>query len=538
MALPTYDPTNVGNQPGDGPLRAGGGPPTSPILSARDLPSTKSKAAQQQDGPLEMARDLWAGPERVREQGPKYLPKAPGETAEAYRERLERSVYFNMFGAAVEGLVGFVFRKDPELGDDVPTVIADQWENLDLAGTHGDVFLRDLLQDAMIAGHAAILVDYPATDGQQTREDEMLGGIRPYWVPIKKDHILSWRETVVQGTTVLQQVVIKDCRMVPDGQYGEKEQTQYRVFVRDPDGIVRWRVEEVTKDNRVLVVSEGVCANQVEIPIAEVVTSGREGRFCSKPTLADVAYLNIAHYQQWSDYATSIHKTCVPIFTAVGFGEQNGPLVLGPNTSLVSTNANAKAAYVSHDGASLASCKQALDDLVRAIADMSLSMLASEKRAAETARAKEIDKGATDSKLAVTARGLQDGAERALGFHARYLKLDDGGSIEINREYTDQTMPPELLTAYVGAIANAGLPTRILTEAMQAGGLISEDVNLDELDAEIEANAAAKAQQAMLDAQAVAEASPNAAPNAPPKPRKLTITRGADGKASGIEEAA
>lgn len=536
MALPTYDPTNVGNAPGNGPLRAGGTSPSSPVLSPADLPSTKSKAAAKQEAALEIARDLWEGPEKVRDQGPKYLPKAPGEEPAAYSERLTRSVFFNMFAAAIEGLVGFVFRKDPELGDDVPPVIAEtHWENIDLAGTHGDVFLRDLLQDAMIAGHAAILVDYPATNGQQTREDEMLGGIRPYWVPIKKDQILSWRETVVNGQTVLQQVVLKDCRMVPDGTYGEKEQTQYRVFVRE-DGVVRWRVEEVTKQNQVLVIDEGVCANQTEIPIAEIVTSGREGRFCSKPTLADVMYLNIAHYQQWSDYATSIHKTCVPIFTAVGFGESNGPIVLGPNTSLVSNNPNAKAEYVSHDGASLASCKQALDDLVRAIADMSLSMLASEKRAAETAKAKTIDKGATDSKLAVTARGMQDGAERALGFHAKYMKLDDGGSIEVNREYTDMTMDPALLTAYVGAIQNAGLPTRILTEAMQEGGLISEDVDLDELDAEMEANAAAKQEQAMQAMQAVGTDSPN--PSAPPKPRRLTISRGPDGKATGIEEAA
>ena len=103
MALPTYDPTNVGNAPGDGPLRAGGGSPTSPVLSARDLPSTKSKAASKQEPALELVRDLWGGHERVHEAGPKYLPKAPGEEAGAYNERLNRSVFFNMFGTAIEG---------------------------------------------------------------------------------------------------------------------------------------------------------------------------------------------------------------------------------------------------------------------------------------------------------------------------------------------------------------------------------------------------------------------------------------------------
>ena len=31
-----------------------------------------------------------------------------------------------------------------------------------------------------------------------------------------------------------------------------------------------------------------------------------------------MAYLNIAHYQQWSDYATSIHMSNVPFLAAYG----------------------------------------------------------------------------------------------------------------------------------------------------------------------------------------------------------------------------
>lgn len=502
MTAPAY--TQGGNRPGDGPLRDNGVGGTMAAATG-NLPSTMSKAASAQRPALELVRDLWSGPERIRDAGPAYLPQAPGEDPSNYRTRLARSVFFNFFATAIEGLVGFVFMKTPVLGDDVPAAIVPHWENIDLAGTHGDVFARDLLQDAMIAGHAAILVDYPDTGGVMlSLGEEQAMGVRPYWVPVKKDNILSWRESIVNGHTVLDQVVLRECRMVPDGLYGEKEQTVYRVLYRENDA-AKWRLEMVTARNTVVVLAEGVYANQVELPIVEVVTSGREGRFCSKPTLADVAYLNIAHYQQWSDYATSIHKTCVPLLVIAG-ASADGPIVVGPNSALTFTNPQASATYVSHDGASLASCAAALQSLKDAMADMSLAMLASEKRSAETAKAKQIDKGATDSKLSVTARGLQDALERALSFHARYMKLPDGGSIEVNREYTDMSMSPQLLTAYVGAITNAGLPVRVLTQAMQEGGLISPDENLDALDAEIEANAAAAADQARMDAQAAADA--------------------------------
>ena len=94
-------------------------------------------------------------------------------------------------------------------------------------------------------------------------------------------------------------------------------------------------------------------------------------------------------------------------------------------------------------------------------------------------------------------RGLQDGLERALDFHARYLGLDEGGSVIVNRDFENMTMRPEMLTAYVGAVANAGLPPRILLEAMQQGGLIGPDEDLDVLEVEMSANA-----QAAMDAKA------------------------------------
>jgi hypothetical protein len=72
-----------------------------------------------------------------------------------------------------------------------------------------------------------------------------------------------------------------------------------------------------------------------------------------------------------------------------------------------------------------------------------------------------------------------------------------------------------MLTAYVGAVSNAGLPVRVLTEAMQLGGLITEDVDLDSLDAEMMANAAAIQEQQRLDRQMQLDAKAKAPPATP-----------------------
>lgn len=486
------DPTDVGNAPGAGPLRAGGvSYPATPGASD-DLPSTKSVAAQKQESALSVVRDLWGGTEAVRDAATVYLPKASGEEPNDYRNRLARSVFHNFFRRTVEGLCGLVFRKDPALGEDVPPQIAGtedepgHWENIDLAGTHGAVFAHQLMIDAETAGHAAILVEYPKTpEGVRlTLADE--APLRPYWVPIKKDDIISWRTTVENGRTILTQLVVRECSYEPVGRFSEAKAERFRVFYRDETG-VHWQLLAITPSKDVVTIDEGSYPTQDEIPVAEVVTSGSMSMFESAPPLLDLAYLNIAHYQMWSDYNWSIHKTCVPFIFGAGIPEArdiNGhplPLEVGANTAIVSADANASLQYVAHSGESLSSVKGALDDLKSDIGALGLAMLAPQTRQAETAEAKRLDKSTSDSALAVTARGLQDGLERALGFHAKYLGLDDGGSVEVNRDYEGLLMDAPVMQAYA-QLVQAGFPSMPVLKALQQGGRIADDENLEELE--------------------------------------------------------
>ena len=472
------DPQDAGNKPGDGPLRPGG-QGASTATAEKDRPDTLSSAAKRQQGALSIVRDLWGGTDAVRARTTTYLPKAPGEDTRVYANRLARSVFHNFFRRNVEGLTGLVFRKDPVLSDDVPQQIRDHWENIDMAGTHGDVFARQQLQDALAAGHNAILVEFPKTDGKQTAADEDKGPIRPYWVPIHKDNLLSWRTTVEDGATKLTQLVVKEVTTVPDGDFGESEQTRYRVFYRDA-GVVGFRLLEVTKERTVVEHAAGTYPTQNEIPVAEVVTSGHVGLFESDPPLISLAHLNIAHYQQWSDYADTLHKIVPFLFTAgvVLETETGEPLVVGPNSSIASPDPNAKAEYVAHSGGGISDQKESLEELKADMGALGLSMI--QKRVGEKVEAKRMDREVTDSALAVTARGLQDAVERCFGFHARYLKLPDGGSIQVNRDYEALLMEAPVMQAFA-QLVKVGFPEMAVLKALQKGGRIAEDEDLEAL---------------------------------------------------------
>lgn len=502
--MSSTDPENVNNAPGDGPLRAGGKSFASYDLRPVDLPSTMTPTIESQQQSLQIVRDLWGGTQTVRERGQQYLPREPGEDAANYSVRLRRSVFFNVFRHTVEGLAGFIFRKDPVLGTDVPEIIAEHWENIDNAGMHGDVFARSLLTDAMVSGHAGILVEYPDTGMMPlSLADEQALGLRPYWVAIKKDDIVSTRMVCHNGLEHLVQMVLRESYFVPDGAYGEKAQTRYRVLYHDLEtGEVGWRLEGLTENGKGLIVYDhGLFTNQEQIPLAEVPTPGRLGAWNSRPQFLDLAYLNIAHYQQWSDYATCIHKTNVPILVTSGV-EVDGGLVVGPNTGLNFSAPDAKAYYVAHDGHALASSKASLDDLKNDMAALGLAALANSKRIAETATAKEIDKSASDASLAVTARGVQDAIEQALHFHARYLKLPDGGSVQVNREFGSTRIGAADVMAWAALSDKLGVPLMTVLSALRTGGWIPDDANLEEIAMESMAN-----MQSMADHAAATTAS-------------------------------
>jgi hypothetical protein len=65
----------------------------------------------------------------------------------------------------------------------------------------------------------------------------------------------------------------------------------------------------------------------------------------------------------------------------------------------------------------------------------------------------------------VTARAVQDGAERALYFTAKYLGKDSGGSLEFNTEFDDLTMDAPTMTAWANLATSLQLPAKVVLEA-------------------------------------------------------------------------
>lgn len=394
----------------------------------------------------EMFSDILAGTLTLRAKRSKYLPQFPAETQADYQFRADTATSFNLTAKTVEVMAGLVFKEPIKLLSDVYDPIAELWENIDNAGTHGDVFARKAFE-ATFDGYAAILVDSPET-AAATRGQAQRLGLRPYWTLYKADQIINWQHRInpISRRKELALIVFREVTNEATGEYITEQVVRYRVFrLMDgtADGIYRpalvmfqlWREIEDNKQIKYVLEQERTIPGLTEIPVAVL------GQLGGVPPLMDLSLKNLEMFQTYSDYKTLIHKTCVPIAVAKGL-ETGGDntVVISPST-LVQTSPDGDFGFSEVSGSSLAVIRQAIQDNRDDIALLGLSLLADKTARVDlTATEALLNSIGETAALRVMARNLQDGLELALGHTAEFMTQPrtTGGSIELGTAWNIQ----------------------------------------------------------------------------------------------------
>jgi len=449
--------------------------------------------------------DTCAGTPVLRKNGIAYLPKEPAEQTDPYNYRLNRAIFFNAVDLTLAGLVGMVFRNDPKLADNVPEVIRGreaegeaaavegEWENIDNAGTHGVVFIKDVFNNAVRDGHAAILVDMPpALEPGSTLADEMQAGRRPYWVSYCADQIINWRTSVIDGQTKLTLVVFKECSTEPDGEYGEQKVTRYRVL--RPGS---WELyKEVKGENLQLSIipdpdNPGGSTSLDEIPVA-IVYSRRSGILESQPPLIDLAYTNLAHYQKYSDFSIYLHISSRPLLWFRGRDPNKKVETIGAYT-FFDVGENGTVEFAETTGAALGGAAEDLKSIEERMSIMGLSLLVKRTGSQLTATEERGDQIEESSDLATWARSLKDAIELALRFHVQYRTptATTGGNIEVGAALDAQEITPEEMSAWSNAVAVGQFTVETMWKVFEAGGKLPDD-----FDPKVEKDALEKEAQA------------------------------------------
>ncbi len=210
----------------------------------------------------------------------------------------------------------------------------------------------------------------------------------------------------------------------------------------------------------------------------------KRGFMQSRPPLAQLAFLNIEHWQSRSDQQTILHVARVPIL----FGRKLGdaPITVGAANAIVSDDDNADLKYVEHTGKAIEAGRtdlRDLEDLMRQIGAELLVVKPGRQTVAQTV----ADNEAGTCALQRIVGDLTDAANLALQYAAEWINEKDGGTITIFRDFGAATLAEASASLLMDMnIANA-LSNETLFNEMQRRGLIDVELNWADEQARISA---------------------------------------------------
>jgi hypothetical protein len=103
----------------------------------------------------------------MRKAASQMLPQFPAEHDDVYTARVAEATSDGDYKDTLDGLVGMVFAKPVTIGKNVPAQIVDNFENIDLKGTHFNVFNQRLFRRGVHYG-----ASYALTDMQRRQKDQ------------------------------------------------------------------------------------------------------------------------------------------------------------------------------------------------------------------------------------------------------------------------------------------------------------------------------------------------------------------------------
>ena len=189
------------------------------------------------DAQRDRCADVLEGLDRLLEKAGTYNPKLSRETIANYQIRLSLAKLTNLLAGAVRASEGLLVAKPPELVDGVSPRTATLWQDIDGWGVGGVVWLREVIRRMETEGAVIAVASSPVRAGTTvTRADEQQLQLRPYAVLYRVGDVMSARFTRIGGRRVLEQLVLRERIEEPDGAFGMKTVTQYRVMKRGAPG--------------------------------------------------------------------------------------------------------------------------------------------------------------------------------------------------------------------------------------------------------------------------------------------------------------
>ena len=448
---------------------------------------TQHKDYQRMLPKWQRCRDCVSGQDAIHDAGETYLPRLTDQSDDDYKAYKNRAQFYNCFWRTVAALSGMMFRKNPIVK--CSENIAEMLNDVNLSNITFDVFAYQIAIEIMTTGRVGVLIDYPnqQVQGMTLAEASRLN-LRPTMQQYRAETIINWRTARINNVNKLVLLVLTEDLVTIEGDgFVEKYETVYRVLDLVDDSKYRVRLFRVNdkKENEQIGDDLYPMMNGKNIDFIPFIFIGIDDTTppVDEPPLIDLADVNIAHYRLDADHKHGLHFTGLPTPVISGYTPPEGSsLYIGSTAAWVFPDSNAKAEYLEFTGQGLAAIKEEKASLENQMAILGARLLASEKKATETAQTAQIHRAGESSVLSAIANTISSGLTWALNVFSKWGGSNEECSVTLNQEF----MPPELTSQELATWLQAwqqgapGFSDEGLFSLLQKRELIASGVTLEE----------------------------------------------------------
>jgi len=254
-----------------------------------DTPNTQLNKISTMVNQSKICKDFYTGTAKV--MNTTYLPQWSGETDAGYNTRVATTAFANMYAPIVDGLVGMITRKEPQIvGYDMLDM-----DNVDLKNQSIASFSKKVATKSIVDGIVFVTAE------KNTPKN------RIYLKMYEYENLMSY----IVEDNILKQIVFKDEVEKQSGKFGLYKQERYIVFT--VGGGALW----YKKENEDTIKEQETWTNSLtEIPMVAIQTGKTLSDFEIIPKLLDTARLNKVHLNLESNIANvlGVVGNPIPIF--------------------------------------------------------------------------------------------------------------------------------------------------------------------------------------------------------------------------------
>jgi hypothetical protein len=428
----------------------------------------------------EMIGDCVDGERKIKKRGKDYLPHPSNDSTnddprgERYDAYKKRAAFVNATGRTLSGLIGIAFNKPPKI--EVSGGIADIATDADGEGQPLEQMIRDCLGQNLQRGRAGILTDYTGS-GIQTQATKG----RPVLRLFTAKEVINWR--VTKGRTSL--VVIHYLEPADDPDAFELTLKRHWIELRLINGVAHARKWEEGSERieggelTPLKDASGIALD--ELPWSWLGASNND-HTPDSPPLADIAYINIKHYQAEADIAEAAHTVGQPMVALAGLTEEWADKYLADGFTVGS-----RKGVLLPVGGDLKFAQPDERNILVTLAERrekQMAMLGAklvERNTAARTATQAGDEAQTDNSiLSLCAGNVEQAINRALAFAVQFAGSGEG-TVELNKKYEIASLDSQAIAALLGAVQSGKMRLVDFVRYQQRIGLIGQDEKPDDI---------------------------------------------------------